>query len=43
MMLLEERREILPFRVVSTALVGSGPGVVVPRGGRARQPTGTRA
>lgn len=44
MMMLKYGREILPFRVVTSAtLVGSRPGVLVSRGGRTRQPTGTRA
>lgn len=43
MVLLEERREILSLGVVSSARIGSRPGVVVPRGGHTRQPTGTRA
>jgi len=44
MMLLKQDREILPLRVVThAALVAFGPGVLVPRGGRAGQPTGTRA
>jgi len=44
MMMLKQDREILPLRVVThAALVAFGPGVLVPRGGRAGQPTGTRA
>lgn len=42
MMVLEEAREILPFRVVTSALVCSRPRLVSRRG-CARQPTGTRA
>lgn len=42
--MLEESREVLTFRVVTSALVSTGPGVLVPRGGGCtRQPTGTRA
>lgn len=44
LMLLKKGREILSFRVVTpVTLVGFRPGVLVLRGGRTRQPTGTRA
>lgn len=43
MVMLEESREVLTFRVVTTALISSRPGVFVPSGGCTRQPTGTRA
>lgn len=44
MMMLKQDREILPLRAVThAALVAFGSGVLVPRRGRAGQPTGTRA
>lgn len=44
MLMLKEGRQILPFRVVTPAtLIGPRSGVLVSRGRRTRQPTGTRA